>query len=389
MRQQKFSIISFTEQGNQRNLELLQYLNNQGHDCCGYTAQRYGNPFDEKTDEKKELLRLDHSLGEWTEKQFSESDGLVFIGETGIAVRAIAPCLKDKFQDPAVVVMDEKAKFVIPLLSGHVGGANELAVQIGEVTGAVPVLTTATDVNRKFAVDVFARNQNLLITDRRLAKEISAAVLKEEPVGLFSDFPIEGNLPDGLVQEQGQPVEVPWNRSIWITCKNGVLESLEESEKQVLRLIPKELVVGIGCRKGIAKEVIARQVEEVFSRYQLDLRGVKAVASIDLKKEEAGLVSYARDLGVPFYTYSAATLEQAGGSFQESDFVAGITGIGNVCERAAVIAAEETALAEEQKTGEQKTEELFPETVLLVKKQAGNGVTVAVALKDRKVVIEK
>ena len=137
------------------------------------------------------------------------------------------------------------------------------------------------------------------------------------------------------------------------------------------------------------KEVITRQVEEVFSRYQLDLRGVKAVASIDLKKEEAGLVSYARDLGVPFYTYSAATLEQAGGSFQESDFVAGITGIGNVCERAAVIAAEETALAEEQKTGEQKTEELFPETVLLVKKQAGNGVTVAVALKDRKVVIEK
>ena len=211
MRQQKFSIISFTEQGNQRNLELLQYLNNQGHDCRGYTAQRYGNPFDEKTDEKKELLRLDHSLGEWTEKQFSESDGLVFIGATGIAVRAIAPCLKDKFQDPAVVVMDEKAKFVIPLLSGHVGGANELAVQIGEVTGAVPVLTTATDVNRKFAVDVFARNQNLLITDRRLAKEISAAVLKEEPVGLFSDFPIEGNLPDGLVQEQGQPVEVPWN----------------------------------------------------------------------------------------------------------------------------------------------------------------------------------
>ena len=90
MRQQKFSIISFTEQGNQRNLELLQYLNNQGHDCCGYTAQRYGNPFDEKTDEKKELLRLDHSLGEWTEKQFSESDGLVFIGATGIAVRAIA-----------------------------------------------------------------------------------------------------------------------------------------------------------------------------------------------------------------------------------------------------------------------------------------------------------
>ena len=113
---------------------------------------------------RKNFCGCDHSLGEWTEKQFSESDGLVFIGATGIAVRAIAPCLKDKFQDPAVVVMDEKAKFVIPLLSGHVGGANELAVQIGEVTGAVPVLTTATDVNRKFAVDVFARNQNLLIT---------------------------------------------------------------------------------------------------------------------------------------------------------------------------------------------------------------------------------
>ena len=207
-------------------------------------------------------------------------------------------CLKDKFQDPAVVVMDEKAKFVIPLLSGHVGGANELAVQIGEVTGAVPVLTTATDVNRKFAVDVFARNQNLLITNRKLAKEISAAILKEEPVGLFSDFPIEGQvLPERplvqeqipeLVSEKDAGKKQKWNRSVWITCKTGENSEYWKIQKTVLRLVPKELVLGIGCRRGIAKEVICPSGGGSFFRVSAGSSRSEAVASIDLKKEEAG-----------------------------------------------------------------------------------------------------
>lgn len=376
------SIISFTERGNEKNRELLKALKQMGYCCSGYTAQRYRRLSEEKpdgrTNEQPDLIHLEQSLGMWTGEQFSQADGLIFIGAAGIAVRAIAPYVRDKFQDPAVVVMDEQADFVIPLLSGHVGGANELAMQIAEITGAVPVLTTATDVNRKFAVDVFAKKQNLVITNRKLAKEISAAILKGESVGLFSDFPIEGQVPEELTVCYGQTPESvsekdagkkqEWNRSVWITCQTG------ENSETVLRLVPKELVLGIGCRRGIAKEVIRRQVEEVFFEYGLDLRGVAAVASIDLKKEEPGLLDYAKELGVSFLTYSAEQLEQAEGSFQESSFVEGITGVGNVCERAAVTAAKELELAE-------KT------AVLLVKKQAGNGVTVAVAQKNRKVVI--
>lgn len=354
----RLSVISFTGQGNDWNRKLNQYFQSRGYDCQGYTAQKYGK---DKTPEG--LLPLEASLGEWAKEQFSRSDGLVFIGAAGIAVRAVAPCLQDKFKDPAVVVMDEQADFVIPLLSGHVGGANELAEEIAAETGAVPVITTATDVNRKFAVDLFAKKHHLTIADRVLAKEVSAAILKGEPVGFFSDFPVEGQIPEGLEPGNGF---FSWKRAIWITCR------ARAGEDSVLRLIPRQLVIGIGCRKGTPKERIARQVEEVFSRFELDLRAAAAIASIDLKQEEPGLLEYAKELGVPFDTYPADVLEQVEGQFSESAFVASVAGIGNVCERAAVAAASQMGAGY---------------VTLLVKKQAGNGVTVAVAQKDRKVVM--
>ena len=127
-------------------------------------------------------------LSEWTKGGFSADDALIFVGACGIAVRSIAPYVRDKFQDPAVVCVDEAGQFVIPLLSGHVGGANRLAEMVASGIGAVPVVTTATDVEKKFAVDVFAKDHGFVITDRKLAKEISADILAGEPVGVFSQI---------------------------------------------------------------------------------------------------------------------------------------------------------------------------------------------------------
>ena len=127
-------------------------------------------------------------LSEWTKEAFLRDDALIFVGACGIAVRSIAPYVRDKFQDPAVVCVDEAGQFVIPLLSGHVGGANRLAEMVASGIGAVPVVTTATDVEKKFAVDMFAKDHGFVITDRKLAKEISADILAGEPVGVFSDF---------------------------------------------------------------------------------------------------------------------------------------------------------------------------------------------------------
>ena len=126
---------------------------------------------------------------------FQSMDALLFIGACGIAVRSIAPYLQGKDKDPAVVVLDERGIFAISLLSGHLGGANELTAVLANLTGAIPVITTATDINGRFAVDVFAKKQNLWISDLKAAKAVSAAVLDEEPVGFFSEFPVTGEIP--------------------------------------------------------------------------------------------------------------------------------------------------------------------------------------------------
>ena len=281
------------------------------------------------------------SLEGWTAKAWTEADALIFVGAAGIAVRAIAPHVKDKFTDPAVVSVDEAGRFVIPLLSGHVGGANELALNIATLTGGQAAVSTATDVNGLFAVDVWARERDMVITDRVLAKEISATLLEGKPVGFVSDF---GHpCPAGLTRG---PAEL----GVWVTYRRR-----EGPFPRTLRLAPKGLILGIGCRKGTPEETIREAVAEVLSGYEP--QAVVQVATIDLKKEEPGLLAFCAAHNLPLAIYTAEELAAAKGRFTRSAFVAHITGVDNVCERAAVCAG----------------------GTILVPKQAKNGVTVAVA----------
>lgn len=141
--------------------------------------------------EKKSLAEI---TGEW----FGKSDAILFVSSTGIAVRAVAPYLKHKSTDPAVIVVDGTGKFCISLLSGHAGGANELTNRIADFTGAVPVVTTATDLEGKFAVDDFARRNQMVVTDWKMAKRFSAGILEGKRVGIYSELPLEGELPEEL-----------------------------------------------------------------------------------------------------------------------------------------------------------------------------------------------
>lgn len=141
---------------------------------------------------------IDSSLRDWTGRRFAESDAIIFIGACGIAVRSIAPFVSSKKTDPAVVVIDEQGKFAISLLSGHIGGANELTEEISNLLHATPVITTATDINNKFAVDVFAKTNGCYISDMTMAKEISAALVNGNSVGFASDFPWVGEIPKEL-----------------------------------------------------------------------------------------------------------------------------------------------------------------------------------------------
>ena len=137
------------------------------------------------------------SLAEWTSTQFVQSDALIFVGAAGIAVRAIAPHCKSKTTDPAVVVVDECGRFAVPILSGHLGGANNLARAIAAVCGAVPVITTATDAHGIFAVDEWAKHQNCIVREPERSKLVSGKLLAGQPVHYWADFPITGTASAG------------------------------------------------------------------------------------------------------------------------------------------------------------------------------------------------
>ena len=153
-------------------------------------------------------LSIEERIEELVEEKFSAVDVILFVCAAGIAVRSIAPLIRHKSADPAVLVLDETGTYCISLLSGHAGGANFFTHQVADMVGAEPVITTATDREGKFAVDVFARKNGLKILDWKKAKEVSVRVLSGEPVGIMSDFPIEGNMPEELVYVQDS-CEIP------------------------------------------------------------------------------------------------------------------------------------------------------------------------------------
>ncbi len=342
----KLEIISFTKAGSQLCAHLTEALNAQGEECRGYVPERFlSDP----------ALYPAEPVGDWTGARFDQADGLIYIGAAGIAVRAVAPYLRDKLTDPAVVAVDEQGRYAVSLLSGHVGGANRLAEKVARILEAEPVITTASDRQGLTAVDVWAEEQGLVLSDRNLAKQVASALVNGERVGFFSDFPDRWRAPDGY--EAGQRCRL----NVHVTCRSDQKQEAGKEPAMFLRLLPRILTLGIGCRRGTEVSVIRRAAEQVFQEYGLDIRTVKQIASIDLKQDEPGLCRFAEELGTEFITFSAETLQAVEGSPAVSEFVQQVTGASNVCERAALCGAGERA-------------------VLLVEKKIREGVTVAVAV---------
>lgn len=286
------------------------------------------------------------TLEDWVAESWHTRQSLVFVGACGIAVRAAAPHLRDKFSDPAVVVVDEAGDYAIALVSGHLGGANALARTVAGITGGQAVITTATDVNHRFAVDVWAGEQQLTLGDRQLAKAVSAALLEGRPVGFCSDFALQGVPPPGLTPG-GEGLH------LYITDR-------AEAGPLALRLIPRSLILGIGCRRGWSAQQIGRAAERALARAGLDRRAVACAATIDRKKEEPGLRAFCAGWQISLTAWTPEQLRQVPGCFSASERVRRVTGVDNVCERAAVGAGGR----------------------LVLPKQAEDGVTVAIARKD-------
>ena len=294
-------------------------------------------------------------------ESFNQYKGHIFIMATGIVVRMIASLIRDKTIDPAVVVLDEKASHCISLLAGHLGGANALARQIGGIVGAEPVITTATDVNDLPSIDLIAEQSEMIIENTDAIKIINMALLEEkrieilDPYGLLKNaLPVSTLTPalpsplngEGSGQDKDQPMIYVGDeiRAITSSC---------------LILRPRVLVAGIGCNRGTDKEEIKRCLYDVFRKHQLSPKSLFALATIDIKKNEAGLIELAQALDIPILFYSSEALNRTEGIKTPSSLVERHTGARSVCEAAALLGA--------------RTDRL------LVPKECAKNVTVAVA----------
>ena len=336
------------------------------------------------------------------DEYFEQVDAIVFVTASGIAVRSVAEHLTHKSKDPAIVCMDECSKHVISLVSGHAGGANALTQMLADVMWATPVITTATDVEGQFSIDDYAREHNLVVTDWAKAKAISAEVLATGAKPVWVDEAEvsqeeEKNACEickeqkstgidvGKIENDGCGNRVDGCENRIDGCKNRVdacengldVQRLQIGSYQVvitpqdvsvdaqtLQLIPRCIVAGVGCKKGMPVDKIEHAVQEAFAKAGLRIEALCAVASIDLKKEEVGLQEFCEIRNVPFETYAAEELQAVLGTYSASEFVSGVTGVDNVCERSAVKYASEHGAND----GE-----------LLLRKQAQDGVTVALA----------
>lgn len=265
----------------------------------------------------------------------------VFVGAAGIAVRAIAPHLRNKAADPAVAVLDQEGRFAISLVSGHMGGANELARELARLTGAAAVITTGTDAAGLPAVDQLAVERGMAVANLPAAKAVSAALLEGRPVQIFDP---EGRLfggDDAALALMASGGLVPTAPEGWEPAQPGVWCHWRSGGEHpaTFRVYPPCLHLGLGCRKGAAEGEILAHIRTVFAREALAEQCIARVGTADIKRDDPGLCAAMQALGaeVVFYEAEALAAVQAAG---QSETVRRRVGTGSVCEAAALLLAE-------------------------------------------------
>ncbi len=351
-------VYSLTRQGVETAGIIRDFLGSKKISCKIIAPRKYA---------QNGVVPLDKKLGDSVKDYFSKVDAIVAVMATGIIVRTIAPLLKSKIVDPAVVCVDIAGRFVISLLSGHYGGANELTKLIAGGIGAVPVITTASDVMGRQSVDELARMLYCDIVNRESLVAVNSALVNEERLVLV----LTGNVKIPIDEIRDYDVRRAEKGEEAIEIVNefdgGVIISKEKIwqnrlVKPVTILKPRKITVGIGARKNVSEDDIIETIKSALTQVNIPLERVDRLATVEIKKDSPSMIRAAKTLGLNLDFISLDDLR----SFKhedlspDSELVQRKIGVGGVCERAALIMAGKKAK-------------------LILKKTKAKGVTVAVA----------
>ncbi|MBF0210277.1 MAG: cobalt-precorrin 5A hydrolase [Desulfamplus sp.] len=290
------------------------------------------------------------SLSAIFQQEFNNYDAHICIFSTGIAVRIAAPLIKSKLSDPAIVVIDDRAIHAISLVSGHLGGANRLTIEVAKITGAAPVITTATDINQLPSIDMVAKDEHLIIENPEMIKEINMAFLKKEPIIVIDPMNlITPHIPKELkldkIQNSDRASVVCSDLNIYWSRVGGVSrETLTQNiwcclEERTLILRPLSLVVGMGCNRGTTKDELAELLKCSFIEHNLSTNSIAAFATTSLKKDEHGLLELAKSFKKPIKFYDNDELNSVKTIKTPSKMVKKHIGVKSVCEAAAILAS--------------------------------------------------
>ncbi|WDP90646.1 MAG: cobalt-precorrin 5A hydrolase [Desulfobacter sp.] len=269
------------------------------------------------------------SLRPTLKAEFNRFSAHIFIFSTGIAVRMIAPLLDSKLRDPAVVVLDEKGLHAISLVSGHLGGANALARRVADLINAVPVITTATDLNKLPSIDMIAKEAGLTIETPGAIKFANMKLLKGEPVSIVDPLKlITPQIPAHLITTKTQ--KVPDIICTWVTMK---------VPRETLVLRPKNLVIGMGCNRNTPMADMLEFLTATFKNENLSMTSISALATTSVKADEEGMLALAEELDIPIRFYDKDQLNSVETIVNPSKMAEKYLGVKSVCEAAAILGA--------------------------------------------------
>lgn len=340
----RLAIITVTKKASGKGVEIKIFLTptNRFETIDVFTLSKYS---DDKT------IPMENGFKNTVSKVFNSYDSLYFIMASGIVVRTIAPLLKGKDVDPAVITSDEDGKFIVSLLSGHLGGANELASLIAETIGGIPIISTASDVSGSIAVDTIAMKLKAHLRDLESAKDVTALIVNGEKVEL--------KLPKNMVVDIDS---VSSNHEKIEDIKkdtSGIVVVSNRQNVMVTQIIPKNIILGVGCRRDTPARTILDAIELTMKESNIHMDSIKHIATVDVKADEIGLLEICDRLDKKIIIIDRDQIKPIQDNYEGSDFVEKTIGVRCVSAPVAYLSS--------NKTGK-----------FIIEKKRYNGVTVSI-----------